>query len=40
LADEMASAKKTLEDEELVSYIMACLDFDYNPICVSYGCTC
>jgi hypothetical protein len=32
LADEMASADKALEDEELVSYIMAGLDFDYNPI--------
>jgi glutathionylspermidine synthase len=32
LADEMASAGKALEDEELVSYIMAGLDFDYNPI--------
>jgi hypothetical protein len=32
LADEMASAGKALEDEELVSYIMVRLDFDYNPI--------
>jgi hypothetical protein len=32
LADEMASAGKALEDEELVSYIMAGLHFDYNPI--------
>jgi hypothetical protein len=32
LADEMASAGKALEDVELVSYIMAGLDFDYNPI--------
>jgi uncharacterized membrane protein YgcG len=31
LADEMASADKALEDEELVSYIMAGLNFDYNP---------
>jgi hypothetical protein len=32
LADEIASTGKTLEDEELVSYIMAGLDFDHNPI--------
>jgi hypothetical protein len=32
LADEMASASKVLEDDELVSYIMVGLDFDYNPI--------
>jgi hypothetical protein len=32
LANEMASTGKALEDEELVSYIMAGLDFDYNPI--------
>jgi hypothetical protein len=32
LADEMASAGKAPEDVELVSYIMAGLDFDYNPI--------
>jgi hypothetical protein len=32
LADEMASVGKALEDEELVSYIMAKLDFDFNPI--------
>jgi hypothetical protein len=30
--DEMAPAGKGLEDEELVSYILAGLDFDYNPI--------
>jgi hypothetical protein len=30
--DEMAPARKGLEDEELVSYILAGLDFDYNPI--------
>jgi hypothetical protein len=28
LVDEMASAGKALEDEELVSYIMVGLDFD------------
>jgi hypothetical protein len=32
LADEMTSAGKALEDEELVSYIMAGLDFGFNPI--------
>lgn len=31
LADEMASASKRLEDEELVSYILAGLDIDFNP---------
>ncbi|WVZ48786.1 hypothetical protein U9M48_000195 [Paspalum notatum var. saurae] len=32
LADEMACAGKPLEDEELVQYILAGLDMDYNPI--------
>jgi hypothetical protein len=32
LPDEMASAGKALEDEELVSYIMAGLNFNFNPI--------
>lgn len=32
LVDEMASAGKTLDDEELVSYILAGLDIDYNPL--------
>lgn len=32
LADEMASAGKALDDEELVSYILAGLDFDYNSV--------
>jgi hypothetical protein len=31
LADEMASAKK-VDDEELVSYILAGLDEEYNPV--------
>jgi hypothetical protein len=31
-ADEMASAGKSLEDEELVSYILVGLDFDYNSV--------
>jgi glutathionylspermidine synthase len=31
-ADEMASVGKPLEEEELVSYILAGLDFDYNSI--------
>jgi hypothetical protein len=30
--DEMAPAGKAREDEELVSYILAGLDFDYNLI--------
>jgi hypothetical protein len=32
LADEMTSAGKALEEEELVSYILAGLVFDYNPV--------
>ena len=32
LADEMASAGKKLDDEELVSYILTGLDQEYNPI--------
>jgi hypothetical protein len=32
LADDMASVGKALEDEELFSYMMAELDFEYNPI--------
>jgi hypothetical protein len=32
LADEMASAKKKVDDEELVSYILARLDEEYNPV--------
>lgn len=32
LADEMASAGKPLEEEELVSYILSGLDMEYNPI--------
>jgi hypothetical protein len=31
-ADEMAPVGKSLEDEELVSYILVGLDFDSNPI--------
>jgi hypothetical protein len=31
-ADEMASAGTALTDEELVSYILAGLDEDYNPV--------
>jgi hypothetical protein len=31
LADEMASAGKKLDDEELSSYILAGLYFEYNP---------
>jgi hypothetical protein len=32
LADEMAFAKKKVDDEELVSYILAGLDEEYNPV--------
>jgi hypothetical protein len=32
LADEMASAGKKLDDEELCSYILAGLDFEYNSL--------
>jgi len=32
LADEMASAKKKVDDEELVSYILAGLDEEYNSV--------
>lgn len=32
LADDMASAGKKLEDEEIASYILAGLDSDFNPV--------
>ena len=32
LADEMASAGRKLEDEELVSFILTGLDIDYDPV--------
>jgi hypothetical protein len=32
LADEMASARKKLDDEELCSYILAGLDAEYNSL--------
>jgi hypothetical protein len=32
LADDMASARKKLYDEELCSYILAGLDFEYNSL--------
>jgi hypothetical protein len=32
LADEMASAGKKLDDEELCSYILAGLNFEYNSL--------
>jgi glutathionylspermidine synthase len=32
LADEMASASKKLDDEELISYILADLDVEYNSL--------
>lgn len=35
LADEITSTGKTIDDDELVSYILAGLDYDYNPIVTS-----
>jgi histone deacetylase 1/2 len=32
LADEMASAGKPIDDEELVSYICIGLDIEFNPV--------
>ncbi len=32
LADDLASAGKPIDDDELVSYILAGLDIDYNPL--------
>jgi hypothetical protein len=32
LADDMASSDTPLRDDELVSYILACLDEDYNSV--------
>jgi glutathionylspermidine synthase len=32
LADEMASTGKKLDDEELISYILAGLDYEYNSL--------
>jgi hypothetical protein len=32
LADKMALASKKLDDEELSSYVLVGLDFEYNPI--------
>jgi hypothetical protein len=32
LGEEMATAGRRLDDEELVEYILTSLDFDYNPI--------
>jgi hypothetical protein len=32
LADDMASAGKKLDDEELISYILAGLDYEYNSL--------
>lgn len=32
LGDEMASTGKPLDDEEMVSYILAGLDIDFNPL--------
>lgn len=32
LADDMASAGKKLEDDEIISYILAGLDEPFNPI--------
>lgn len=35
LADEITSTGKTIDDDELVSYILVGLDYDYNPIVTS-----
>jgi hypothetical protein len=35
LIDEITSTGKTIDDDELVSYILAGLDYDYNPIVTS-----
>jgi hypothetical protein len=32
LADEMTLAAKKIDDEELISYILAGLDYEYNPV--------
>jgi hypothetical protein len=32
LADDMASAEKKIDDEELCSYILAGLDFEYHSL--------
>jgi hypothetical protein len=32
LADEMASVGRKLDDEELISYILTCLDFDFDSV--------
>ena len=32
LADDMGSAKQAIDDEELVSYILAGLDSEFNPV--------
>jgi hypothetical protein len=35
-ADELAAAGKCLDDEEVVTYILAGLDFEYNPFVESF----
>lgn len=37
LADEMASAGKKLDDEDLVSYILAGLDVEFSPLASAIG---
>jgi hypothetical protein len=37
LADEMASAGKWLEDDDLASYILSGLDADYNHVVTAIG---
>jgi len=39
LADDMVAADKRLEDEEIITYVLAGLDMDFNPI-VSVVATC
>ncbi|KAF0895305.1 hypothetical protein E2562_008615 [Oryza meyeriana var. granulata] len=35
LADEMAVARKKLDDDDIISYILGGLDLDYNPLVAS-----
>ena len=37
LADDMASAGKKVDDEELVSYLLAGLDEEFNPVVTAVG---
>jgi hypothetical protein len=37
LADDMASTRKKVDDEELVSYLLAGLDGEFNPVVTAVG---